>query len=412
MLKQIEIDLPELHPAQEKIIAEQKRFNVLKCGRRFGKTELSKDIAINAVLDKYPVGFWFPTYKDLEKVWESILFTAKDIIKQKNEALKHVKFITGGEIDFWSMDNPDSGRGNFYKVAIIDEAEKSRNFEQAWKQTIRPTLTDLKGTAWIMSTPKRVNSFFNTCFHNSETREDWMSWQMPTTANPFIDPLEVEEARNLLDPLSFRQEYMAESVSMADKPFFYCFEDRHIQPCELNPREPIVLSFDFNVDPMTCVIAQVSTHYIHILDEIRLRNSDIYEVCEHLKNKAWYTPNLHILVTGDASGFARSSQTKGNVNNYTIILSELRLNASQLKVPKSNPPISESRTLSNSILSKHLNVKFNPSCKYIIEDMRYVQVKEDGGIDKTSDAFKSHFADNIRYIFNTFKHDFILRGNR
>jgi hypothetical protein len=38
--KIIELNLPAPHPAQAKLIQEAKRFNVLCCGRRWGKTVL------------------------------------------------------------------------------------------------------------------------------------------------------------------------------------------------------------------------------------------------------------------------------------------------------------------------------------------------------------------------------------
>jgi hypothetical protein len=50
-------------------------------------------------------------------------------------------------IEFWSLDSPDSGRGRKYAVVVVDEAAMIPELEAAWQQSIRPTLTDLQGSA-------------------------------------------------------------------------------------------------------------------------------------------------------------------------------------------------------------------------------------------------------------------------
>ena len=57
-----EIHLIKLHKAQNEVLNESKRFTVLRIGRRWGKTELAKVLAIKTMLDGYPVGYWTPTY--------------------------------------------------------------------------------------------------------------------------------------------------------------------------------------------------------------------------------------------------------------------------------------------------------------------------------------------------------------
>ena len=403
----LELKLKKLHPAQKQILAESKRFNVLKCGRRFGKTELSIDLAVNTMLDGDPVGFWAPTYKDLYEVWSDFKNVLYPVIKEKNEQVKQIILLTGGKIDFWSMEDPDSGRGRKYKRAIIDEAEKAHKFKEAWNSTIRPTLTDYQGDAWILSTPKLGKTFFKEVFQFKDKFEDWMSWQKSTYDNPHILPSEVDAAKNQLDDITFRVEYMAEDLDMIDKPYMYCFENKHISTTiQLNDKDTFYLSFDFNVDPITCIVAQLGHDFIHVLDEFRLRNSNLYELSDAIKAKYG---QRHYIITGDASGLSRHVTNKGNLNNYSILLSELGLSERQLKIPSINPSINESRTLSNSIFARHPNVYIHERCKYLIEDLKFVQVKDDGGIDKTSNVHRGHLLDTIRYLFNSFKGNFIIK---
>lgn len=133
------------------------------------------------------------------------------VIRHKNETEKRLELITGGVLEMWSLDDPDAGRGKKYKRVIIDEAAIVPRLETAWQQSIRPTLTDLRGDAYFFSTPKGHN-FFKTIFDYGKAGRagEWKSWQMPTAANPFIDPAEIEAARQELPERVFQQEYLAE----------------------------------------------------------------------------------------------------------------------------------------------------------------------------------------------------------
>ena len=93
---------------------------------------------------------------------------------------------------------------------MIDEAAMVTNLEQAWQQGIRPTLTDLLGQAWFLSTPKGMN-YFKSLFDRGRdgANKDWASWQMPTSENPYIQPQEIEAAGRDLTDAAFNQEYLA-----------------------------------------------------------------------------------------------------------------------------------------------------------------------------------------------------------
>lgn len=83
-----------------------------------------------------------------------------------------------------------------------------------WTSAIRPTLTDLKGDAWFLSTPKGHNGFWQL-FMLAPFEDNWQSWRMPTLANPYIDPAEVEAAKRMLPERVFLQEYEAEFLTDA-----------------------------------------------------------------------------------------------------------------------------------------------------------------------------------------------------
>jgi hypothetical protein len=215
---EIEVTLSQPHRAQLQIISEAKRFNVLDCGRRFGKSKLAANILSENALEGNPGAYFAPTYKLLEGTFKDILTSLQWLISRKHDN-QRIELITGGSIEFWSLENPLAGRSRKYKLAIIDEAAFNRNLWQSWTEAIRPTLTDLKGSAWFMSTPKGKNDFYKLWMRGQTGEQDWMSWQMPTLSNPHIDPEEIEAARRDLPELAFKQEYLAEFNDNVANPF-------------------------------------------------------------------------------------------------------------------------------------------------------------------------------------------------
>ena len=398
-MSQISIEIKKPHRNQRVILNEAKRFNVLKCGRRFGKSTLSIYSATKSLSEGKICAYFAPTYKDAREWWKDIVGRLQPIIKQKDEAVKQITTINGGILDVWSFDNPNSGRGRKYHNVFIDECEKGLNFEEAWKQSIRPTLTDYKGIAWFYSTPQFGRTYFKDIFNYEQKYDDWKSWKFTTYDNPHIDPLEVDSAKSQLDTLTFACEYLAEDVDLSYRPFAYAFnKDKHIKKLIYQPGNYLYLSFDFNVDPITCVASQFIDNEIRFIQEFRLENSNIYELCDRI-NVAF--PNAAFLITGDASGQARSALTIGNINYYTVIKEKLRLLVQQIKTPTINPAISDSQVLTNSILQHH-KVYFDSDMKYTIEDLMFVEVNENGDIDKAKNKHRSHLLDAVRYTFNTF----------
>lgn len=206
-----------LHPGQRSIMDGSARFRVISAGRRFGKTMLACNwLAMmpgSAIAGK-PVAFMAPTYKLLLDVWTDMERTLKPVIRKANKTEMRIELITGGKIDFWTLEDPDAGRGRKYARLVIDEAAHARYLQEAWERAIAPTLTDYQGEAWFISTPKGIN-FFHDLYQRGMDQEqtDWQSWHMPTTVNPHISEAEVARYKAELPELVFRQEYLAEFVT-------------------------------------------------------------------------------------------------------------------------------------------------------------------------------------------------------
>jgi hypothetical protein len=207
-----------LHKAQLEIKHSLKRFNVVDCGRRFGKDILQMDYLIAPALEGYPVGWFAPTYRMLSQNWDAFKQTLSPVISSVSEQEKTIKLVTGGVIDMWSLDNPDGARGRKYKRIAINEAAMIAKLREAWNNVIRPTLIDMKGGAMFGSTPRGRN-FFWDLYQMANNSNEWASWQYPTTSNPFIDPSEVEAAKTTTPELVFSQEFLAQFVDFEGSVF-------------------------------------------------------------------------------------------------------------------------------------------------------------------------------------------------
>jgi hypothetical protein len=208
-----------LHAGQLAVYRERRRFNVLECGRRFGKTLLGVQLAIDCAIDGGTVGWFAPTYRYLADPYRSLQRAIMRAIIREDRVERRVELVTGGAIDFWSLDSVDAGRGRAYDRVIIDEAGIVRDLGPAWQETIRPTLADRQGDGWFLGTPKGRN-FFHRCFERGQVGDlEWKSWRLPTTTNPLIRPEEIEAARHELPKVVFEQEFLGIPADDGGNPF-------------------------------------------------------------------------------------------------------------------------------------------------------------------------------------------------
>lgn len=231
------IELPQPHANQQKILDSQARFRIVMCGRRFGKSELSQiEIITNALLGKN-VAYITPTYQ-LARVFFERLTQAVPFQSNKSELT--IKFPNGGTVDFFTGERLDNLRGRKFHLVVVDEASFIPNLEDGWLNSIRPTLTDYKGRAIFLSTPKGKNFFYSLFLKGGEP--DWEAFRFTTYDNPYIDKGEIDDARTQLPEVVFEQEYMANPAENSSNPF----GSSYIKQCTyaLSTEQPIVYGVD------------------------------------------------------------------------------------------------------------------------------------------------------------------------
>lgn len=161
-----------------------------------------------------------------------------------------------------------------------------------------------------------------------------------------------------------------------------------------DPLKPLILSFDFNVNPyMTCLPIQIDyeNKTVYVLSEFIGRAKD------KLNNTPAFTRWIGselvkwghvggVLVTGDPSGLARSTQTEEGVNNFTIAMKNLE--AANLR-PKlqllSKQPAQVTRLeFVNELFENYDDwyIEIDIKCHRLTEDFIYQKKNPDGTKEK------------------------------
>lgn len=250
---------------------------------------------------------------------------------------------------------------------------------------------------------------------DSSLPKDWFYEPAKISDNPklFNDENYMHNVTAHLDDLTKRRLIDGDWTAFAiDNQFLYKFGlQRHVAKSFIpSIHLPILISFDFNVEPMTALASQsVDVMTACIFKELKIKTGSTEDMCELILTelKDW---NLNIHVTGDASGWSRTSLTKGNLNHYRVIKRMLNLNDRDLLVKKQNPSHRDSRVLGNSVL-QHANFFITEDCKETINDCITAQVDEFGELIKTKKEGR-HFFDNYRYTYHAYFPDFITNPNK
>jgi len=201
-----------LLPWQQTVFADKTRFKVVAAGRRCGKSRMA---AVTLLIEglKCPQGsavlYVSPTMgQSRQIIWDLLLDLGREVIQNSHVNNLDITLINGARIYVRGADRPDTLRGVSLTYAVLDEVADIK--PEAWEQVIRASLSDKKGRALFIGTPKGRNWFHDTFkLGESGEDEDWKSWHFTTQDNPLIDPKEIESAKKTLSSFAFKQEYLA-----------------------------------------------------------------------------------------------------------------------------------------------------------------------------------------------------------
>ena len=202
----------ELLPWQKQVYSDDTRFKVIVAGRRCGKSRLS---AVSLLVEglRCPQGsavmYVAPTQGQARQIiWDLLMELGREVISSSHVNNMDITLINGAKIYVRGSDRPDTLRGVSLTYLVLDEVADIK--ADTWEKVLRAALSDKKGKALFIGTPKGRNWFYDM-YNLGESGEDeeWKSWHFTTRDNPLIDPKEIEGAKKTLSSFAFKQEYEA-----------------------------------------------------------------------------------------------------------------------------------------------------------------------------------------------------------
>jgi len=223
------LELMQPHAGQLKIYRNRGKNNVLRCGRRFGKTSMLEWLASCWTLNGDRVGWFTPNIKTFYPNFDNLVRTLDPVIASSAKTVdSHIELRTKGDrgrrgrIEFWGLEDIKAGRGREYDHVVIDEAQSAPYLEDMYNKNIRPTLLITNGDTWMGGTPLGMTDedfFWKVCADDT-LKKIWTQHYAPCHANPLVTPeaLAEYEATNL--PQVWKQEYLAEWVNWSGVSIF------------------------------------------------------------------------------------------------------------------------------------------------------------------------------------------------
>ena len=215
----------------------------LRCGRRFGKTELAKAWISQGLIQGEACAWFAPQHMLASEVYADLTRQLAPLLAASSRGEGIMRLPTGGRLDFWSLENPIAGRSRGYQRVVIDEAAFAKDDDggvsgalmETWERAIKPTLYDYGGRALVCSNSagkKSDNFFYRIC---TEPQFGFHEYHATTLDNPLLPKrLRTEGEAESLErraqfqealmrdnaPLVYAQEYLAEFVDWSGVAFF------------------------------------------------------------------------------------------------------------------------------------------------------------------------------------------------
>lgn len=216
---ELNVTFPKLLPVQQIIEDSDARFKVVAAGRRSGKTRYGVIKVTQTALHGGNAWWVAPSYKVARIGWRQLVAVARQIPGAEIKLADYEIIMPGGgRIGVRSDDRDRTGalRGESLDLVVLDEAAYIS--EVAWKEALRPALSDRRGGAIFISTPNGYNWFYDL-FEAAKTRDNWQTFHYPTSANPIISREELNEAKIELGSHVYSQEYEALFVEVGGNIF-------------------------------------------------------------------------------------------------------------------------------------------------------------------------------------------------
>lgn len=346
--------------------------------------------------------FVSPTYAIAEL---TTIPTIKDILARMEVAYKfnqqkHLFWIPSwyGHIKIASGEDPISLKGGNMAWAGIDEpfVQRKEVFNEVDRRIRHPEATQKE--IFMTGTPEELNWGYDLCMDDQDLYDVGFVYGR-TADNEYIGGEEGDYYKRLYRSYSDdqRKAYLeGKFLNLLQGRVYKEFErDKHMRHVPFHDSFIISAGIDFNVDYMTAVIYYDMNGSIHFFDEIRLTNSNTFDLAERLSRKY---PGIEVYP--DPSGGARKSSSSKTDHQ---ILRDFGFSVrSRPKVAVRDRVNAVNALLRNDLFSIEPN-----TCPWLVRDMERNTWKS-GDINK-DEAELTHAGDAAGYAIE-YRYPVLTRG--
>jgi hypothetical protein len=331
----------------------------------------------------------------------------------------------GSTVFLASLDNPESLRAMNLGWFGVDELSYCK--EQSWTRLearLRHPAARYR-SGFAVWTPKGRDWVWKR-FVSSRKVANYEAVQATPFENTVVlsaAPDYYENLRHSYDEKFYRQEVLGEYLDMYSGSVYHAYSAANLRECTFNSQLPLIVTLDFNVNPMSGLLIQCETYgkckTVHVLGEIVLPGSHTEAWCKRLLSRiqGWVEALsrqnrlLEIQVYGDANG-GSTQASSGGKSNWDIVTRMIgstpgcRMRA---LYKTKNPAVVDRVNAVNGLLCnaaeqerKERRFYIDPSCRELLTDLEEVRWKVDANgntydeIDKR-DPKRTHSSDALGY---------------
>jgi len=379
--------------AQAEVVkALQRKEKILVC-RKHAVT--LKDSVISLIKDEI-IGSWGITH-----LWH---------YHKTDRILTNV--INGSQIIFRGLDDPEKLK-SITGITRVWVEEASECDEKDIDQLNLRLRTEAGGDRMSLTfNPINQDHWLKEKFFDSEAfRNDTTVFKTTYLNNRFCSPELIKqfELYKLYDQYTYDVYALGNwGILKVERPFAHAYRPTKHESLQAvyDPRKPVFVSFDFNIDPFAITFWHLwddGKKHLHCFDEMTIPNGNIQKAISEIRAK-YKSAIPSMIITGDSMGKRRELGNADHASYYQQIQRGLNISLSQLKIPNA-PTHENSRADTNYVLMFFDDFKINPdTCPNTCRDMKIVEVDAYGKIkkaDRKNENQRADHLDTVRYIVNT-----------
>jgi phage terminase large subunit len=299
-----EIKIPyKPRPLQREVHKSLKRFNVLVCHRRFGKSVLAiNELILHAVNNpNHKLAYIAPTYRQGKAIaWDYLKQYTKPLMYfggDKNETELRIDLWNGSKIQIYGADNNDSLRGLGFHGVIMDEYAIMA--PRTWTEIVRPAISDTLGWVIFIGTPMGHNQFWEVYDYALRGHKDWFGKMYRASETGVIPDDELEQAASIMTEEQYNQEFecsftAAVSGSYYGKLMTKADNENRIGPVPVDSNVGVETWWDLGIGDSTAIwFAQRVGEEVHLIDYYENSGESLMHYADVLEDKG-YAYSRHI----------------------------------------------------------------------------------------------------------------------